>query len=79
MSQYEVTLEINSKSDAHAVRMLVEEIYDTLREEFREPGDAESTPMEMLQTLAEMRDASRRQASGSLTIVFEQHEGGFDE
>ncbi|MFC7046011.1 hypothetical protein ACFQH6_11825 [Halobacteriaceae archaeon GCM10025711] len=78
MTRYEATFDIDSKTDAHSVRLLVEQIYNVFREELRETGQDDAALNDTLQTLEEMREESRRSSPGSLTIIFEQHDESFD-
>ncbi|WP_255167033.1 hypothetical protein [Natrononativus amylolyticus] len=78
MSRYEATFEVESKSDAYAVRLLAEAAYDTLREELRDSLGEDTASDEALQQFAAIREATGRQSTGSLTVIYEQREDSFD-
>lgn len=79
MDEYEATFEITSKNDAHAVELLLNRLYDTLREESRTISTARSDSTEMLEQFERLRDAARQQRPGELTVVFEQRDEPFEE
>ncbi|WP_224449687.1 hypothetical protein [Haloprofundus salilacus] len=79
MSRYEATFDINSKSDANAVRRLIDRMYDTLREESREIYQGDTSSNETLEQFKTLREAARRQSPGTLTIVYEQADESFDD
>lgn len=72
MSRHEATFQIESKSDAYAVRLLTEQLYDTMREELlNAPGD-DAGQNETLQQFAAIRDATRSLSPGSFSVRFER-------
>ncbi|WP_440008343.1 hypothetical protein [Halomicrococcus sp. SG-WS-1] len=75
---HEATFEINSKSDAEAVRRLVERAYDILREETREVSGDEAGQSEVLDELEAIREATRRSTPGTLTIQYDQSDEAFE-
>lgn len=77
MNRHEATFTIESKNEAYVVRRLLEQVYDSLREESRATL-TDDAPSDMLQQFATLRDAARHQAPGKLTVVYERHEGSFD-
>ncbi|WP_076432360.1 hypothetical protein [Haladaptatus litoreus] len=79
MSHYEAVFEIESKSDAEAIRLLAEQVYDALREETREIYRDEDSSTEMLETFEAIRNATRRPTPGTLTIHYDQHDEAFEE
>lgn len=79
MSRYEATFDIDSKTDAHAVRLLVEQAHDTLREELREIGQDDASVKETLQQFEAIREAARRTSPGTLTVIYEPRDGPFDD
>lgn len=79
MSRHEATFEIESKGDAYAVRLLAETAYDALREELRHLLEDDTDPNETLQQFAAIREATRGQSAGSLTVIYERDdESSFD-
>ena len=79
MSHYEGVFEIESKSDAEAIRLLAERVYDALREETREMEGDEDSSTEMLETFEAIRNATRHPTPGTLTIRYDQHDEAFEE
>ncbi|WP_231187796.1 hypothetical protein [Haladaptatus sp. DYF46] len=79
MSHYEAVFEIDSKSDAEAIRLLVERFYDALREETREIYGDEVSSSETLETFEAIRNATRHPTPGTLTIHYEQHNEAFED
>jgi predicted ArsR family transcriptional regulator len=79
MSRYEATVEIESETDAHAVRLFAEHAYDTFREELQHPDRDDASVNETLQTLEAIREATRHPSPGSLTLVYERHDDTFDD
>lgn len=79
MSRHEATFEITSKTDAHAVRLLVEQVYDTLREELREPEQGDARAKETLQQFEALREATRRPSPGTLTVIYDPDDEPFDD
>lgn len=79
MARYEATFEIISKTHAHIVRRLMEQVYDTLREELRAPARDESSPNDTLQQFKAIREATRHLSPATLTVIYEQHDDTFDD
>lgn len=79
MSRHQATFEIRSKADAYAVRLLVDRVYDAIREELRESGDDASPGDETLDELRAIREAVRRPSPGTLTIVYESRDEPLEE
>lgn len=79
MARYEATFEITSKTDAHTVRLLMERVYDTLREELRAPTRDDAPSDETLQQFEAIREATRRLSPATLTVVYERHDEPFDD
>lgn len=79
MSTYEATFEIRSKSDAHAVRLLVERMYDAIREEVWEVQDGSAISSEGLDVLRDIREEVRTPKPGTLTIVYESRPDSFED
>jgi hypothetical protein len=78
MSHYEAVFEIDSKPDAEAIRILVERVYDSLREETRELSGNGTGSNEMLEQFKAIRDATRHTAPGTLTIHYDQQDDAFE-
>jgi hypothetical protein len=79
MSDYEASFEIDSKTDSYAARRMLEQVYDTIREESRSVRDGTDDADELLQAFRTLRDAAKQQTPGRLTITYEQYDGGFDD
>lgn len=78
MTRHEATFEIESRTDAHAVRMLTEQVLDTLREERRGLDQDRDTLDETVRDLRAIREAARDLSPGTLTITYEQRDEPFD-
>lgn len=78
MAHYKATFEINSNLDGHAVRLLTNRVYNTIREESRHTDQGRASPNETLQQFEAIREAARRPAPGTLTVIYEQHDEAFD-
>ncbi|WP_435155211.1 hypothetical protein [Haladaptatus sp. DFWS20] len=79
MGQHEATFEIHSKSDAHAVNMLMERVYDSLREESMIIEGNSEIPNEMLEAFETLRTEMSQETPGRLTLVYEDTKGHFEE
>lgn len=79
MSHYEAVFEINSKSDAETIRLLVERVYDALRKETREADRDETSSSEMLEKFEDIRNAARHPIPGTLTIHYDKHNEAFED
>lgn len=79
MDEYEATFEIDSKTDAYAVERLMNQVYDSLREETRTVREGSSDSAETIEQFRAIRDAARRPTPGRLTVVFEQKDEEFGE
>ena len=79
MSHYEAVFEIDSKSDAETIRLLVERVYDSLREETRDTDRNQDSSTEMLETFEAIRNAARHPTPGTLTIHYDQHDEAFED
>jgi len=71
MSRYEATLDIDSDTDSHAVRHLMEVVYDTLREEVGTRDDASTATLDAFR---DIREATQTTSSGTLKVVYETPE-----
>lgn len=79
MEEQKAIFEVKSKSDAYAVEQLLNQLYNSLREESRTVRKETSDSTEMLQQFEAIRDAARRQKPGKLTVVYEQTDEPFEE
>ncbi len=79
MTRHEATFEIDEKSDSHAVRRILEQVYDTIREESRTVRQGTDDGTEVLQDFESLRDAAEHPTPGKLTITYYQYDNEFDE
>jgi hypothetical protein len=79
MSQYEASFEIDSKTDSYAARRMLEQVYDTVREESRSVPERTDNAEELLEELRTLRDAAKQPTPGRLTITYEQFDGEFED
>jgi hypothetical protein len=79
MSHYEASFKIDSKTDSHAARRMLEQVYDTIREESRSVREGTDDADELLREFKTLRDAAKRPMAGRLTITYEQYDGGFED
>ena len=79
MTRYEATFEIDEKTDSHAVRRILEQMYDTIREESRSVREGTDDGTELLQDFESLRDAVEHPTPGKLTIIYDQYDDEFDE
>lgn len=77
MSDYEASFEIDSKTDSYAARRILEQVYDTIREESRGVREGTDDADELLQGFQTLRDAAKRPTPGRLTITYERYDGEF--
>lgn len=75
MEQYEASFEIDSKTDSYAARRILEQMYDTIREESRSVREGSDDASELLQEFKTLRNAAKQPAAGKLTVTYER----FDE
>jgi len=79
MSQYEASFEIDSKTDSYAARRMLEQVYDTVREESRNVSERTDNAEELLEELRTLRDAAKQPTPGRLTITYERFDGEFED
>lgn len=79
MEEHEATFEIESESDAYAVERVMDQLYDSLREESRTVRDGTTDSRRMLEQFRSVRDAVRSPKPGRFTVVYEPEQEGFDE
>ncbi len=79
MAPHEVSFEIDSKTDSYAVRRILEQAYDTLREESRSVREGSDGASELLREFKTLRDVAKRPTPGRLTITYEQYDDEFDD
>lgn len=72
METYEATFEIDSRTDAYAVRRILEQTYDTIREESRSVREGTEDADDLLEAFRTLREAARGAETGRLTIVLER-------
>lgn len=78
MSRYEASFEINSKTDSYAARRILEQVYDTIREELRNVREGSDDVSELLQEFKTLQDAAKQPSRGKLTITYEEYDNDFD-
>jgi DNA-binding ferritin-like protein len=79
MSRYEASFKVDSKTDSYAARRMLEQVYDTIREESRSVREGTDDADELLREFKTLRDAAKRSTPGKLTITYEQYDGGFED
>ena len=79
MSYYEALFEIDSKTDSYAAQRLLEQAYDTIREESRSVREGTDDADELLREFQTLRDAAKRRTPGRLTITYERYDGEFED
>ena len=79
MSNYEASFEIDSKTDSYSARRMLEQGYDTIREESRSVREGTDDADELLEAFRTLRDAAKRPTPGRLTITYEQYQGEFED
>jgi len=79
MPTYEATFEIDSRSDAYAVRTVLEQTYNTVREESRTVRAGTEDADELLESFEELKNAAQQPTPGRLTITYEVDEEGFQQ
>lgn len=78
MEEYKAVFEIESKADAYAVERLMDQLYDSLREESQASREGSGDSTEMLAQFETIRDAARRPTPGTLTVIYEYRDGDFE-
>ncbi|AHZ22952.1 hypothetical protein E6P09_02380 [Haloferax mediterranei ATCC 33500] len=79
MREYEAVFEIDSKGDSYAVRRVLEQVYDTIREESRSVREGSDDASALLEEFKTLRDAARDPAEGKLTITYKQYDDEVDD
>lgn len=79
MDEHQATFSIETRSEAHAVERLLERLYDSVREETRTVREGSGDATETLAQFRALRDAAKRRAPGTLTVVYEQEETAFED
>jgi len=74
MPTHEATFKIDSKTDSYAVRTILEQAYNTIREESRSVREGSEDANRLLGEFEALRDAAKQTTPGELTITFEQHD-----
>lgn len=79
MSRHEATFEVDSKTDSYAVRRILEQVYDTIREESRTVREDTADASALLEEFEALREAAKRPSAGKLTITYERYDDDFDD
>lgn len=79
MSRYKASFEIDSKTDSYAAQRILEQVYDTIREESRSVREGTDDATVLLQEFKTLRDAAKHPTAGELTITYEQYNREFDD
>lgn len=79
MPRFEGTFEIDSKTDSHAARKILEQAYDTVREESRSVRAGTADATELLRQFETLKQEAKQSAPGRLTIVYERDADEFDD
>ncbi|MFC4548806.1 MULTISPECIES: hypothetical protein [Halorussus] len=79
MSRYEASFEIDSKTDSYAVRRILSQVYDAVREEMRSVREGSDDASELLQEFEALRERAKHPTPGRLTITYEQYDDEFDD
>lgn len=79
MSRYEASFEIDSKTDSYAARRVLEQVYDTIREESQTVREESDNADELLEEFQTLKDAAKRPTPGRLTITYERYNTEFED
>lgn len=79
MPRFEGSFEIDSKTDSYAARKILEQAYDTIREESRSVREGTADANKLLEEFDTLRAEARQSAPGRLSIVYERDAGEFDD
>jgi hypothetical protein len=79
MDRIQASFEIDSKSDAHATRRILEGLYDRVREESQTIRERSDDTSELLDQFERLRDAAERPAPGRLTVTYERADDHFED
>lgn len=74
MSRHEASFDIDSKTDSYAARRIVEQAYNTVREESRSVREGTDDADALLREFEALRDAAKQPADGKLTITYERYD-----
>lgn len=75
MSRYEASFEVNSETDSYAARRILEQAYDTVREESQSVRAGSDDSSELLRAFETLRDVAEQSTAGRLTITYERFDG----
>ena len=78
MSRHSASFEIDSKTDSYAARTILEQVYDTIREESRSVREGTEDADELLEAFRTLRDAAKRPTPGRLVITYEAYDTDFE-
>lgn len=79
MARYEASFEIDSKTDSYAARRILEQAYDTIREESQSAREGSNGANALLREFKALRDAVKKPTPGRLTITYERYDDEFDD
>jgi len=79
MSRHVASFEIDSKTDSYAARRILEQVYDTIREESRSVREGTDDADELLEAFRTLRDEAKQPTPGRLVVTYERHEGEFED
>jgi hypothetical protein len=79
MEEHEAVFEIDSTADAYAVERLLNQLYDTVREELRTQRQGSSDSTAVLQQFEALRDAAQDTTPGTLTVRYESRDEEFED
>lgn len=79
MSRYEAVFEADSKTDSQAIRRILEQVYDTVREESRTIREGADDASELLEEFETLRNATKEPSPGELRIVYERYDEDFED
>lgn len=79
MTRHEAVFAVDSKTDSYAVRRILEQVYDAVREESRTIREETEDAGELLAAFETLRDAAREPSPGELRIVYERYDEDFED
>jgi hypothetical protein len=79
MVEHTASFDIDSKTDSYAAERILEQVYNTVREETRTVRDETDDDEDILAEFRAVRDAAERRKPGRLTITYEQYADDFED
>lgn len=79
MDEHEAVFETDSKAEAYAVERLMNQIYDTVREEVRTRRPESEDSTDVLNQFEALRDAAQHTTPGTLTVRYEPRDEEFSD